>query len=164
MRYLEEPFIIGALRRGRSVEQFLGPIAVPQRPGVRYVEVRPAGQLFEVYVHAVQDVGHEGFLDLMMFPPFDQNAEEEEFGQFLGATEDPHGALHLARKLGMVKMGRVALDGAELGRGWRSFGGGSICWLSWWPSGEGGGRGCGSHGWPSKECTRPCAAGSAGRG
>lgn len=38
-------------------------------------------------------------LGLMMFPPFDQNAEEEEFGELLGATEDPHGALDLAREL-----------------------------------------------------------------
>lgn len=62
--------------------------------------------------------------------------------------------LHLAQKLGMVKMGRVALDGAELGRGWRSFGGVSISWLSRWPSGEGGCRGCGSHGRLSKQCWR----------
>lgn len=67
MRYLAEPLIIGALRRGRSVEQFLGSVGSPERPGVRYAEVRTARTSYEVYVHAVEDVGHESFLDLDVF-------------------------------------------------------------------------------------------------
>lgn len=93
-----ESFIIGALRRGRSVEQFLGPIGSPERPGVRYAEVRAARTSYEVYVHAVEDVGHENLLDLDVFPPFDEDAEEEDFGQFLGTAEDPQGALALAEE------------------------------------------------------------------
>lgn len=64
MRYLAEPFVIGALRRGRSVERFLGPVGSPERPGVRYVEVRAAGMSYEVYVHTLRDVGHGHLLDL----------------------------------------------------------------------------------------------------
>ncbi|MEV5319586.1 hypothetical protein AB0K92_18350 [Streptomyces sp. NPDC052687] len=96
MRYLTEPFLIGALRRGRSVEQFLGPVGSPERPGVRYVEIRAARTAYEVYVHAVEDVGDESFLDLDVFPPFDQDAEEEDFGLLLGAAEAPEDALILA--------------------------------------------------------------------
>ncbi|MGW0874238.1 hypothetical protein ACWD3Z_27660 [Streptomyces sp. NPDC002740] len=98
MRYLVEPFIIGALRRGRSVEQFLGPVGSPERIGVRYAEIRPAKTSYEVYVHAVEDVGHENFLDLVVFPPFGQDAEEEDFGQLLGRAEDPQDALVLAEE------------------------------------------------------------------
>ncbi|WP_405668980.1 hypothetical protein OG379_40560 (plasmid) [Streptomyces sp. NBC_01166] len=98
MRYLAEPFIIGALRRGRSVEQFLGPVGSSERPGVRYAEVRAARTSYEVYVHAVEDVGHESLLDLEVFPPFDQDSEDEDFGQFLGTTEDPQDALVLAEE------------------------------------------------------------------
>ncbi|MFE5192042.1 hypothetical protein [Streptomyces sp. NPDC056628] len=116
MRYLVETFIVGALRRGRSVEQFLGPIGSPERPGVRYAEVRAASTSYEVYVHAVEDVGHENFLDLDVFPPFDQDSKEEEFGQLLGKAEDPQGALVLAEKCTGAVRGRwvnqgVAQDG-----------------------------------------------------
>ncbi|MEW2287381.1 hypothetical protein [Streptomyces sp. NPDC047841] len=72
MRYLAESFIVGALRRGRSVEQFLGPCGSAERPGVRYVEVRATKGPFEVYLHTDEDVGSEGFLDPGEFPPFDQ--------------------------------------------------------------------------------------------
>ncbi|MEV6179959.1 hypothetical protein [Streptomyces sp. NPDC052015] len=111
MRYLVEPFIIGAMRRGRSVEQFLGPIDSPERPGVRYAEVRPARTSYEVYVHAVEDVGHENLLDLDGFPPFDQDAEEEDFGQLLGTAESPQDALALAEKCTGAVRGRWVNQG-----------------------------------------------------
>ncbi|SNS20855.1 hypothetical protein [Actinacidiphila glaucinigra] len=93
MRYLAESFIVGALRRGRSVEQFLGPIGSSERRGVTYVEVRPTKAAYEVYVHAVEDVGHEAFWDLEEFPPFDVESEEETFGHLLAQAEGPQAAL-----------------------------------------------------------------------
>jgi hypothetical protein len=108
---LAESFIIGALRRGRSVEQFLGPVGSPERPGVRYAEVRAARTSYEVYVHAVEDVGHESFLDLGSFPPFDQDAEEEDFGRLLGRVEDPQGALVLAEECTGAVRGRWVNQG-----------------------------------------------------
>ncbi|MGA5198146.1 hypothetical protein [Streptomyces exfoliatus] len=111
MRYLVESFIVGTLRRGRSVEQFLGPIGSPDRPGVRYAEVRAARTSFEVYVHTVEDLGHETFLDLDEFPPFDQDAEEEEFGRFLGSAEEPQGALVLAEECTGAVRGRWVNQG-----------------------------------------------------
>ncbi|MFC5674638.1 hypothetical protein [Streptomyces incanus] len=111
MRYLVEPFIVGALRRGRSVEQFLGPVGSPDRPGLRYAEVRAVRTSFEVYVHIVEDVGHETFLDLDEFPPFDQDAEEEEFGRLLGSTEEPQGALVLAEECTGAVRGRWVNQG-----------------------------------------------------
>ncbi|MGW6145214.1 hypothetical protein ACWFRM_33795 [Streptomyces sp. NPDC055144] len=79
MRYLTESFVVGALKRGRPVEQFLGSVAASGRIGVSYVEVRPVRGTYEVYVHVIEDVGHESFFDLVEFPPFDADADEEDF-------------------------------------------------------------------------------------
>lgn len=96
MRYLTEAFVVGALKRGRPVEQFLGPIGAPGRPGLAYVEVRPAKASYEVYVYTVEDVGHDGFFDLVEFPQFDADADEEEFGRLVATAEDPSTALTAA--------------------------------------------------------------------
>ncbi|MFD4788489.1 hypothetical protein ACFWN1_15815 [Streptomyces sp. NPDC058459] len=98
MRYLKEAFVVGALKRGRPVEQFLGPIGVPDRPGITYVEVRPGKASYEVFVYAVEDVGHDGFFDLVEFPPFDADADEEEFGRLVATAEDPSTALTAAKE------------------------------------------------------------------
>jgi hypothetical protein len=98
VRYLAEVFVVGALKRGRSVEQFLGPIGAPDRPGVTYVEVRPAKASYDVYVYAIEDIGHDRFFDLVEFPPFDTDADEEEFGRLVATAEDPSTALTAAKE------------------------------------------------------------------
>ncbi|MFD8912023.1 hypothetical protein [Streptomyces sp. NPDC059575] len=98
MRYLAESFVLGALRRGRRVEQFLGPCGPVERPGVRHVEVRPRKTSYDVVLHTVEDVGHEGFMDLAEFPPLDPDDEANEFGRLLGTTEGPSAALALAER------------------------------------------------------------------
>ncbi|GAA3122706.1 hypothetical protein GCM10010521_07250 [Streptomyces rameus] len=98
MRYLPEAFIIGALKRGRPVEQFLGPVGAPDRLGVRYVEVRPTQASYEVHVHTAEDVGHERFSDLVEFPPLDADEDEEEFGRLVATAEDPSTALAAAEE------------------------------------------------------------------
>ncbi|GAA2316834.1 hypothetical protein OKJ48_25275 [Streptomyces kunmingensis] len=98
MRYLTGAFDVGALKRGRPVEQFLGPVAASGRIGVSYVEVRPARGAYEVYVHTVEDVGHESFFDLVQFPPFDADAEEEDFGRLVATVQDPMSALSSAKE------------------------------------------------------------------
>ncbi|MFF1606020.1 hypothetical protein ACFVYV_53615 [Streptomyces mirabilis] len=98
MRYLTEAFVVGALKRGRPVEQFLGPVGAPGRLGVSYVEVRPTKASYEVYVHTVEDVGHEGLSDLVEFPPFDADQDEEEFGRLVATAEDPSTALTAAEE------------------------------------------------------------------
>lgn len=95
---MTKSFILGALRRGRSVEQFLGPCGAAGRPGVRYVEVRATNGRFEVYLHAVEDVGNESFLDMGEFPPFDPDDEVGEFGQLVDMAEDPLAALVVAEQ------------------------------------------------------------------
>ncbi|MCI3277001.1 hypothetical protein [Streptomyces cylindrosporus] len=98
MRYLAEPFALGALRRGRAIEQFLGPAGSPEHPGVRYVEVVPVSTHYEIFLHTLEDVGHETFADLVEFPPLDPDNEEEEFGLLLATRDDPHAALETAEE------------------------------------------------------------------
>ena len=96
VRHLTERLLLGALRRGCSVEQFLGACGTPHRPGVRHAEVRPADGRFEVWLHEAEDVGGENFLDLTGFPPLDPDDEETEFGRLLGTARDPAAALRIA--------------------------------------------------------------------
>lgn len=71
---------------------------------MRYVEVRATKGRFEVYLHAVEDVGSESFLDMGEFPPFDPDDEAGEFGQLVGMAEDPLAALVVAeQRIGAVR-------------------------------------------------------------
>ncbi|MFF2468459.1 hypothetical protein [Streptomyces mirabilis] len=80
------------------MQQFLGPVRAPGRIGVRYVEVRPTKASYEVYVHTVEDVGHERFFDLDEFPPFDADEDEEKFGRLVATADDASTALAAAEK------------------------------------------------------------------
>lgn len=96
VRYLAESFALGALRRGRSIEQFLGPAGSPENPGIRYVEVVPGKTRYEIFLHTKEDVGHATFADLVEFPPLDPDDEEEEFGRLVAMRDDPLAALEAA--------------------------------------------------------------------
>ncbi|MGW2396113.1 hypothetical protein ACWCYY_06125 [Kitasatospora sp. NPDC001664] len=96
MRYLAEPFAVGALTRGRSVEQFLGSAGDAQAPGVRWVEVVPTGSRFKVVLHTSADIGSENFCDLVEFPPLDPANEDDEFGLEIAAATEARDALALA--------------------------------------------------------------------
>ncbi|WP_406436886.1 hypothetical protein OHB00_22360 [Streptomyces sp. NBC_00631] len=106
MRCLTETFIIGALKRGRPVEQSLGPVGAPGRLGVGYVEVRPTKAAYEVYVHTVEDIGHEMFFDLVEFPPLNAEDADEEFGRLVATAEDPSTALGAAEEATDAVRGR----------------------------------------------------------
>ncbi|MEU1596496.1 hypothetical protein ABZ468_27475 [Streptomyces sp. NPDC005708] len=93
MRYLVESFAVGALKRGQVIEQFLGRAATEDLAGVRSVSIEPTKRGFIVTLHAVEDVGGEHFCDLLEFPPLDP---DDEFGQELGAVQEPLAAMALA--------------------------------------------------------------------
>lgn len=106
MRYLAESFALGALRRGQPVEQFLGPASSSERPGIHYVEVRPAKTHYEIFLHTLEDIGHETFADLVEFPPLDPDDEEDEFGRLLATRDDPLAALTAAEDVTGAVRGR----------------------------------------------------------
>ncbi|GAA5023392.1 hypothetical protein GCM10023335_56120 [Streptomyces siamensis] len=106
MRYLTESFALGALGRGRPVEQFLGPAGSPERPGIHYVEVRPAKTHYEIWLHILEDVGNETFADLVEFPPLEPDDEEEEFDRPVATREEPLAALTAAEHVTGAVRGR----------------------------------------------------------
>ncbi|MGW0185743.1 hypothetical protein ACWDV7_08340 [Streptomyces sp. NPDC003362] len=98
MRYLIEPFALGALRRGRSIEQFLGAAGTPEDPGIRWAEVRPTAKGFALVVHVAQDIGDEDFCDLVEFPSFEREDGEEDFGDQIAVVGDAATALAIAEE------------------------------------------------------------------
>ncbi|GGN77710.1 hypothetical protein GCM10011579_060200 [Streptomyces albiflavescens] len=99
MRYLVESFAVGALKRGQGIEQFLGRSATENLAGVWWVSIEPTKRGFVVTLHAVEDVGGEHFCDLLEFPPLDP---DYEFGQELGAVQEPLAAMALAEDPGLM--------------------------------------------------------------
>lgn len=106
MRYLTECFALGAPRRGRPIEQFLGPAGSPERPGIRHIELRPAKIRYEIYLHTLEDVGHETFVDVAEFPPLRTEDEEEEFGRLIATRDDPLATLAAAEDITGAARGR----------------------------------------------------------
>ena len=68
VRHLDPSFVIPTLRRGKSVENFLGHVPDSTVPSIRYVELRPVKDGVEVWVHDRDDCGGEDFTDLVEFP------------------------------------------------------------------------------------------------
>ena len=95
MRHLTEAFAIGALRRGQSIEQFLGATGGSERPGVRWAEIAPTASGFRVVLHVTEDIGGEHFCDLVEFPPLDPGPEES-FGLEIAVVDDPAEAVTIA--------------------------------------------------------------------
>ena len=95
MRYLAEAFALGALRRGRSIEQFLGRAADDAR-GIRWVEIVPGELGYRVVLHVSADVGGEQFCDLVELPPLG-DSDEEEFGKQVAIVAEPPDAITAAR-------------------------------------------------------------------
>jgi hypothetical protein len=96
MRYLIEPFALGALRLARSIEQFLGAAGTSKAPGIRWAELRPTATGFALVVHVAQDIGGEDFYDLVEFPSFEREDGEEDFGHQVTVVDDALMALDIA--------------------------------------------------------------------
>ncbi|WP_225210016.1 hypothetical protein [Xanthomonas bonasiae] len=74
-----------------SVEQFLGR-SLEHTEYVRHVELRPAKGGIEVWVHDVEDIGNEDYLDLYDFPYLEPDGPDAPVALFA----DPQDALAYA--------------------------------------------------------------------
>ncbi|WP_426801961.1 hypothetical protein [Xanthomonas campestris] len=75
MRHLLPIDIPATLRRNKPVEQFLGRSPVDPTY-IRHIELRPANDSIEVWIHDVEDIGSEDFSDLYEFPNFEPDGPE----------------------------------------------------------------------------------------
>ncbi|XVU28168.1 hypothetical protein ACQPZJ_14320 [Actinoplanes sp. CA-054009] len=100
MRYLTREFAIGALRRGKGVEQFLGGAEFDGGPAIRWVEIAPMKRRYRISLHTMQDPDDERVGDLPNLPsldPIDEAYVGE--GRELGLGEDEEAAMSLAERL-----------------------------------------------------------------
>jgi hypothetical protein len=96
MRHLAPAFALGALRRGKQIEQFLGTVQHDHRCGLRWVALSPSRAGVAVYLSEVEDIGSDTFLDLTEFPPLDP--EDETWGREIALLSTPEEALHRAER------------------------------------------------------------------
>jgi hypothetical protein len=99
VRYLTRAFALGALRRGRQIEQFIGPVDVAgDVAAIRWVLVCKGQHGYEAWSYDVEDLDDDGFLDLMEFPPVGSPHDEEPGARYLGCTEDEEASLLLVEE------------------------------------------------------------------
>jgi hypothetical protein len=103
MRYLVEAFVIGALRRGAEIEQFLGPKEHHGERGVAWVEIWPRdeGYVITLFGGADRADGYQGQRNLYALPRFLFPYEDDEDMPSceLGIASEPLGALEMAESL-----------------------------------------------------------------
>jgi hypothetical protein len=100
VRHLTRDFALGALRRGKPIEQFLGPVEVDGVAGIRWVAVTPwsDGRL-RVSLHTVGDPDDDSIGDLanlLSLDPVDEDYVGE--GRELGSVDEPPDAIELAQR------------------------------------------------------------------
>jgi hypothetical protein len=110
VRYLGETFAVAALRRGRTIEQFLGQAGDSGTPGIRWAEIVPADDGYRVMLHTSRDVGGEHLCDLVEFPPLEESGEED-FGEQVAAAAEARDALDAARAAVGAAIGRWVNQG-----------------------------------------------------
>ena len=123
VRYLSPSFAVGALRRGVSIEQFLGAVAVDARTGVRWATIEPAGDHATIREHMALDVPGFESGDLDNLPPMYED-DERSWGWVVGTAPVPD-ALGLAQE----RLGASA-------ERWVNFGVAGDDYLDWIRSGR----------------------------
>ncbi|WP_232667056.1 hypothetical protein [Pseudonocardia sp. TRM90224] len=107
MRHLALPFAIGALRRGREIEQFLGPVDGAGERGIRWVSIGSGAAGFTVSLFERADLDGSTLRDLPVLPSLSEQHTEssderrdaaELDGRAVGTASSAEGALALAER------------------------------------------------------------------
>lgn len=77
-RYLSQSEVEGALKRGKSVECFLGYCSRDDRDGIRWLSLRYDGGSIKLFLFESADLGGEEFLDIYSFGPLNEDLELED--------------------------------------------------------------------------------------
>ncbi|MCX5357224.1 hypothetical protein OG864_00280 [Streptomyces sp. NBC_00124] len=64
MRHLTPAFALGALHRGKQIEQFLGEVDRAGRRGLRWIAISPGLMGVTIYLSEVEDAGTDTFYDV----------------------------------------------------------------------------------------------------
>ncbi|MFJ4848549.1 hypothetical protein [Streptomyces sp. NPDC088733] len=96
VRHLVPTFALGALRRGKEIEQFLGPVERDGRRGVRWITLSPGRAGVGVYLEEVEDIPSETFRDITHQLPLDP--DDETWGKEITTVATPEEAISLAER------------------------------------------------------------------
>lgn len=96
MRHLTPAFALGALRRGKQIEQFLGAVERDGRHGVRWIALSPGREGIGVYLEEVEDVPSDGLRDIADLAPLDP--DDEAWGKKITTVTSPEDAIRLAEQ------------------------------------------------------------------
>ncbi len=96
VRHLTPMFALGALRRGKEIEQFLGTVERGGQRGVRWIALSPGRARVGVYLQEVEDIPSETFRDITDHLPLDP--EDETWGKKITTVATPEEAISLAER------------------------------------------------------------------
>lgn len=85
-RYLTPSEAESALRRGKSVECFIGPFERNGEKGVRWLSIRNSQGGVSALIYESADIGNEDFLDIYAFGPLDPDLDFEDAAETIAAT------------------------------------------------------------------------------
>ena len=87
MRHVAQTFLESTLTRGKPLEQFMGSVSGVPAEALRWLEVRLGESRFEVWVHDVEDVGNESWIDIYAFPYVQGDPPDAPAASFSSAGE-----------------------------------------------------------------------------
>ncbi|MEY9969012.1 hypothetical protein ABIA33_007099 [Streptacidiphilus sp. MAP12-16] len=91
VRHLAPGFALGALHRGKQIEQFLGEVDRDGRRGLRWIAISPDRTGVTIYLSEVEDAGTDTFYDVSEFPPLDP--DDGTWGKEIATVLTPEEAL-----------------------------------------------------------------------
>ena len=87
MRHVAETFLESTLNRGKPLEQFIGSVSGAPVMSLRWLEVRPKEDEFQIWVHDVEDVGNESWIDIYAFPYLHGDPPDRPVASFARAID-----------------------------------------------------------------------------
>lgn len=91
MRHLTPAFALGALHRGKQIDQFLGEVDRAGRRGLCWIAISPGRTGVTIDLSEVEDAGTDTFYDVSEFPP--QDPIDETWGKEIANALTPEEAL-----------------------------------------------------------------------
>jgi hypothetical protein len=118
MRHVIPSFQASTLRRGKSLEQFLGGLQRGETRVVKWLELRPFQNQFEVWSFEAPDVGDEEFADVYEFGVDDIESPVATFSDAADALHFAHNELSAlpSRWVNVTVVGAEYADYVAAGR------------------------------------------------
>jgi len=103
VRHLTRSFAVGALRRGKQIEQFLGGFDHDGRQALRWIALGPGREGITIYLSEVEDAGTANYSAI--------DFDDETWGKAIATKATPEEALDLAESELGAQSGRWVNEG-----------------------------------------------------